>query len=220
MSENEATETGTTAATEAALQADVDQAVLTDPVPDDRDLLAEVAGAIEAAGLAPEGDYDIVLTASVLFAELAATRIALAAAEHALEVAATAQASPSGAKGRKVGPLKDDPFAKYGEQRGAELLAAVQAAQEVEVAFSNGKSELPGLPAVRVEGQAWASTVVGLQLRLPELIVTGPAAGKAPWLLDGYGLLLDGKLAAYAKRGDVLEIHGGARMNLAPDICF
>lgn len=102
----------------------------------------------------------------------------------------------------------------------AQLHELVQAAETVEVAFSNGKTELAEVPAVRIEGNAWKVTPVGLQLTIETLIVHGPAANAPAFELAGYGLILDGELVHYQPRGDVLQVTGGAQQNVAPDICF
>lgn len=118
--------------------------------------------------------------------------------------------------GRKVGPKA---VGKPIEGADA-LLAAIVAASTVELAFSDGANELAGVGSVLVEGRAWAVTQAGVQLRIDPLIVHGPATGQKPYPLRGYGLFLDGKLAAYRDRGEVLQIAGGTNMNLGPDVIF
>ena len=119
-------------------------------------------------------------------------------------------------KTRVVAPPADD----GGQLSPDDLLALIGAAERVELLFSNGKREIAGLDPMVISGDAWVIGIAGLQLRVPELIVDGPAGGKAPFLLAGYGLMIDGELAAYGARGDVLAIAPGARMNLAQDVVF
>ena len=119
------------------------------------------------------------------------------------------------AKARLVAPLAEDQLLSPDD-----LLALIGGADIVELVFSNGKREIAGIDPMLISGDAWGIGIAGLQLRVPELMVHGPAGGKAPYLLAGYGLLLDGELAAYGARGDVLAIAPGARMNLAQDVVF
>lgn len=120
------------------------------------------------------------------------------------------------AKTRLVAPLADE----GGQLSPDDLLALIGGAEIVELVFSNGTREIAGIDPMVISGDAWGIGIAGLQLRVPELIVDGPAGRKAPYLLAGYGLLLDGELVAYRARGDVLAIAPGARMNLAPDVVF
>lgn len=208
------------------------------------DGLAAIAGGLAAAGLAPEGDHSIADTALAVFAqvaglkqaleeavagasdlagelatsaetitELTAERDALAAAVEKVKKAPRAKAVVV-AGPRKVGPLKGEPLAT------GDLLELIQSAEAVELVFSDGARELVDVPAQRIEGAAWAVTVTGLALQLPELLVYGPAMGRPPHSLDGYGLLLDGELVAYRSRGEVLSIPAGMKMNLAQDVIF
>lgn len=119
-------------------------------------------------------------------------------------------------KPRPIGPVKDEgaPLGPY------ELQQLIFAADRVELAFSDGKREVAGLAPVAIEGEAWAAQANGLALRVPELMVEGPAPKRPPYKVAGYGLLLDGELVAYRQRYDVLEIPAGARMNLAADVLF
>lgn len=119
------------------------------------------------------------------------------------------------AKTRAIAPLADDAALSPDD-----LLALIGGAEIVELVFSNGTREIAGIDPMVISGDAWGIGIAGLQLRVPELIVDGPAGRKAPYLLAGYGLLLDGELVAYRARGDVLAIAPGARMNLAPDVVF
>lgn len=129
--------------------------------------------------------------------------------------AAKASAAP---KVRKIKPitLKDGDM----PLTPAELKALIDDAEAVEVAFSDGKQEIAGLPAQDISGDAWHVGVAGLQLRLPELIVHGPGVGQPGYSLAGYGLIIDGDLVAYSDRGGVLTIAPGATVNLASDVVF
>lgn len=185
------------------------------------DLSAKIAPNVEIAFVdADETATNYALRLLPLIAAAAANEIAVLTAERdALQAAADkAAAAPkvsrasAGAEARKVGalenPAKDD------------LLAAIAAAETVEVVFSDGKLELLQIPALTVSGAAWASVIGGVALRVPELTVYGPAVGQNPWPLAGYGLFLDGKQAAWAPRPDTLIIGGGMQVNLRDDVIF
>lgn len=171
------------------------------------------------AGKGPKGAAAIAERLDAAEAALAdATKArddALAALEKA-KAAPTAKAKATAtpqAKARKIGPVKDQPDA-------AALLAAIADAETVEIAFSDGKAEVTGIPAVAIEGNAWAVTPSGLALKLPELLVRGPAFGGTAFTVAGYGLFLDGTLTAYAQRSDALAIGAGATFDLKDDIVF
>lgn len=198
--------------------------------------LAAIAAGLADRGLAPEGDYVIAEVAidaiDQLRAELAAAQAALTEANGKLEAAQNAPQATKGKRGSAVrainaGKVVDLAEAKLGDLELGEgagpsdkLLAAIRAAETVQVAFSNGKNEVAALDPVDIAGDAWRVTIVGVQLTLPELILHGPGHGGEAIPLAGYGLLLNGKLVAYRDRGDQLSIGAGARMNVAPDIVF
>jgi hypothetical protein len=115
-------------------------------------------------------------------------------------------------------PLEGEQVGDDYVSREAKLLTAIAGAGKVEIAFSDGKREIAGMDPVEVTGNAWRVTVAGVQLSIDELIADTPAKGVFP--LAGYGLFLDGKLAAYRDRGGQLSIAAGSRQNIAPDVVF
>lgn len=143
---------------------------------------------------------------------LTAERDALQAAADKLAAAPKVSRSSGAAKARKVGMVQN-PSA-------ADLLEAIAAAETVEVVFSDGKFELVPIAALVVSGAAWAKVIGGVALRVPELLVHGPAVGANAWPLAGYGLFLDGKQAAWAPRPATLMIGGGMQVNLRDDVIF
>lgn len=143
-------------------------------------------------------------------ATLTAERDKLAAKLAKIDAEPKARKTKAGGKPRKCGPLDDQP-------RPEELLELIAMAETVELVFSDGKTELP-FERRMIDGPAWIMTAVGLQLRLPEFIVVGPATG--PVELAGYGLFLDGKQVAWAARTDVLDVQPGRRMDLRNDVVF
>lgn len=134
---------------------------------------------------------------------------------------AKAKAVPSEKKGRKIGPMKDAIEGRDDEngRTSAEgvLLEQIRDAETVEVAFSDGKNELAGAPAVVVSGEgAWAITAAGLKLTIDPLMVYGAAA---PFEIRGYGLILDGKQVAW-RETEAKRVLPGANWNLSGDVVF
>lgn len=171
---------------------------------------------------APDAPFEPVALALATIDDLTAQLGVVTAERDALKAdAAKAGAVPQAKPGQVRAGRKVSAKAAKGEFASeADLLAAIMAASTVEVAFSDGANELAGVASVLVEGRAWAVTQAGVQLRLDPLVVHGPAPGQRAYPLRGYGLFLDGKLAAYRDRGGLLEIGGGTNMNLGPDILF
>ncbi len=124
---------------------------------------------------------------------------------------AAALESAKPAKPRKIGPVEGEPLPSN------ELLELIEAAELVEIAFSDGQRELASLLPRTITGAAWRETVVGLQLDVGDFVIEGTGERRA---LAGYGLLLDGELAAYAERLDPLLLMPGARYSLTGDIVF
>jgi hypothetical protein len=141
---------------------------------------------------------------------------AIARAEKAEKATKRAKAKISQgetpAKPRKLGPVT------RGEDA-PPLLDAIHAAETVEIAFSDGKAEVPGLAPIRVEGNAWREhSLHGLMLD-EAVTLTGPATGSSV-MVKGYALLIDGQPAAYTERTDPLAIAPGRRVELRDDIYF
>lgn len=215
--------------TAAANSADADgnaQADLSRPVIDHAALLADATAKIEALEIERDklidtnADLRVQLekapTAEQLATVTAERDDAVAALEKVkadADAAPKAKAAPKPAKARKVGPVKDQPTRE-------DLMTLIGAAETVELVFSDGRTEIAGLPALRIEGTAWALTPVGVQLQLPSLLVHGPGVGQSAYSLAGYGLLLDGELTAYAPRGEQLTIGANSQFELKDDVVF
>lgn len=101
-----------------------------------------------------------------------------------------------------------------------DLLELINAAEKVEVAFSDGERELSGILPVLISGDAWKQQMNGLKLTVPSMTIHGPGRNDAPLKLSGYGLLLDGDLVAYQARGDVLLLSPGGQYDLKDDVIF
>lgn len=144
------------------------------------------------------------------------------AKEQAAALAATgkAKAVPQkrSEKPRKIGPitLKNDETGPSAE----EILNSISAAEVVEVAFSDGKNEIPRLAPQVIHGDAWFQQGQQVKLRLDTLQVFGPNRDEQSIVLDGYGLILDGKLVAYSSRMDKLVLAPGSINELKDDIVF
>lgn len=175
---------------------------------------------VDGSGGSPEELITELNAAGDRFDALKAENERLVAENKKLEAAAKKAASTAKAekraapKLRKIGQLKD------GEARlsASDLHELIRDADEVEVVFSDGKSEIAGLDAIVVSGDAWRHGPFGLKLDLPDLTVTGPA--RDAYEVDGYGLLIDGVLVAYHKRMDPLRIGPNARVSLKDDVIF
>lgn len=154
-------------------------------------------------------------TAKSALAEITAKNDA-AALKEAGKAKATPQ--PRGENGRALGPLKPKKDEK--PLTGGDLLAAIAAAETVEVAFSDGKREIKSLPAHAIQGDAWYLAANGVRLRVDKLQVYGPNRGEPDLKLAGYALLLDGEQVAYAARGDVLVLTAGSTNELKDDVIF
>lgn len=111
---------------------------------------------------------------------------------------------------RALGPIKE-PL-----ERDA-LREAIAGAGEVEIAFSDGKREVRGLPPRVVSGPVWKDHALGLMLNIP-LELTGPTEGNGA-TIAGYALLLDGKQIAFTPR-DPLRLAPAKHYKLEQDIFF
>lgn len=100
---------------------------------------------------------------------------------------------------------------------GDALRKAIADADDVEIAFSDGKREV-GVPPVAVEGAVWKEHPFGLLLDRPIDIVGPESAGSTS--IAGYALLLGDKQVAWRNRSMPLQIAPGQRIQIADDILF
>lgn len=149
--------------------------------------------------------------------ELAAARRSIAAHKGATTRAKSTVAElEARGKPRKVGAMS-------GEALGPDdLLELIADAETVEVAFSDGRSEVAGLGARQVSGEAWTKTPAGVKLSVgaDDFTVAGPGEGQRPFAIAGYALLLDGEQVAYKPRHEQISIGAGQRFNLSDDVVF
>ncbi len=179
---------------------------------------------------APEGDeFDLIDTILTKYRQLEAERDTLKnlvdeydakAAAAALAAQKKAKAVPvkRSEKARAIGPIKLKKDTKAPDA--AEILELILAAEEVVIAFSDGKSEITALPPQVIHGDAWFQQGNAVKLRLDSLKVYGPNRDEKPITLDGYGLILDGELVAYSSRIDKLVLAPGSINELKDDIVF
>ena len=119
-------------------------------------------------------------------------------ATKAKRLLAEAAERDPGQKAREIGALKDAPLPA------AELLALIGKAETVELVASDGRKELLGVPPLKASGPD-AFRLLNGQLLLADgtkFHVQSPAPGQRPLSIEGWGLVIDGKLVAYRKRGD------------------
>lgn len=98
------------------------------------------------------------------------------------------------------------------------LKAAIADADDVEIAFSDGRKEVAGVPPVGVTGEAWKDHALGLMLT-EAVEIHGPATGQTAFVIEGYALMLDGKQAAFTPRAP-LNVSAGGTVKLENDIYF
>jgi hypothetical protein len=116
------------------------------------------------------------------------------------------------AKPRKLGEVAD------GKRPDGDLQFHIAAADQVEIAFSDGRHEVPGIAPVAVSGEAWKPHAFGLMLAKP-VDIDGPDGGSSV-SIAGYALLLDGKQAAWRARDVPLQVAPGQRVSIVDDIIF
>lgn len=113
---------------------------------------------------------------------------------------------------RKLGPVKKQLPAD-------EIFQLLSDEDEVEIAFSDGESELAGVPAIAVEGSAFVFRRGRLSLNVPSLMLSGPMDERGARALAGYAFLVDGEQVAWAPRlAGQLTLGGGQTYELKDDI--
>ena len=119
------------------------------------------------------------------------------------------------AKPRKIGAIDDDKAIE-----GDVLQEAIDAADTVEIVFSDGVREVAGLAPVAVSGDAWKQNApfTGLKLTTP-IEIEGPA-GDTSVSIAGYALLLDGKQVAWCARDMPVQVAPRQRVSISDDIIF
>lgn len=101
------------------------------------------------------------------------------------------------------------------------LLRLIEQAETVELAFSDGSHEIDDVPPMLISGEAWKIANDRLFLTGVDVPMYGASRDMSPFTLAGYGLFLDGQLAAYAPRiNGPLVIAPGSTHSLNGDVVF
>jgi hypothetical protein len=137
------------------------------------------------------------------------------AAQKGATTKARASAAAMPAKLRKFGPVAD-------QLPPRDLLELIAAADFVELAFTDGHSEIRGLAPRSIEGGA-SAWLIGpdqrLRLKVPALLIEGGQNGTPGFVLGGYALLLDGEQVAWQAR-DPVTIPPGTTFEFKDDVIF
>lgn len=120
------------------------------------------------------------------------------------------------AKPRKLEPILDG---LSGSALDEALTKADADGKTVEIAFSDGRREIAGIPPTIVVGDVWRPHTLGKMLRDP-VCVQGAAADGGSFAIAGYALLIDGKPVAYTARSEPINVAPGRQVSLADDIYF
>lgn len=115
------------------------------------------------------------------------------------------------AEPRSLGPVDD--------QLSTEELAELFAESAVEIAFSDGRRELPGVPSITVPPGTFRLSRQRLMPQGHAIQRRGPVDERGSRSLAGYALLIDGEQVAYAERlGGALILGPGQTYDLTGDI--
>ncbi len=138
---------------------------------------------------------------------------ARAEAKSADKARAKIERASAPAKPRKLGEI-----AESKQLTGDELREAIEEAETVEIAFSDGDREIGTIAPAIVSGDAWKVHPRGLMLAKPVTIEGSGAPSSVE--IGGYALLIDGKQVAWSERSDKLRVAPGQRVDLVDDIIF
>lgn len=125
------------------------------------------------------------------------------------------------AKPRALGPLADvlDPDAPLFDVN--DLMTAIDSAEEIVLAFSDGRAELQGIKPRAVNAEAFKLAMGRIMLAIDVLELTGPTRDDgAPTHLAGVALLLDGEQAAWSPMAQPIEMGAGQTFNIAGSVVF
>lgn len=123
-------------------------------------------------------------------------------------------------KPRALGPMAavfDDPAEAFTVD---DLLTAIDGAEEIVLAFSDGTSELKGIKPRKVSAEAFRFTRGRLHFIEGPLEVTGPGGEDTVTTLAGVALLVDGEQVAWSPMSQAVRIGAGQTMNLAGSVIF
>jgi hypothetical protein len=106
--------------------------------------------------------------------------------------------------------------------KAAELLEAIEKADTVEIVASDGSNEIRELGSFATQGnEPFRVAMQGLIANIGEGIAHGPAGGSGgSFRVEGFGLFLDGKLAAYAPLLTPMGIGAGQQVSFRDAVVF
>lgn len=123
-------------------------------------------------------------------------------------------------KPRKLGPMAalfDDEAEAFTVD---DLLTAIDGADELVLAFSDGRDELKGIKPRQVRADAFRLTRGRVHFIDEPLLVTGPGEPETVSHLAGVALLVDGEQVAWSALAQPLDIGAGQTVNLAGSVIF
>lgn len=124
------------------------------------------------------------------------------------------------AKPRKLGPV-DLPVDENKQPDLLELKLAIDFADEVVLAFSDGKSEIRGVAPRKVSAEDFKLVRGRVLFDRPDLTVTGPGGeGQGVPQLAGVALLLDGEPFAWSALAQPVDLGAGRTINLTGSVIF
>ncbi len=101
-----------------------------------------------------------------------------------------------------------------------DLMTAIDSADEVVLAFSDGTNELKGVKPRQVRAEAFRLTRGRLHFTDEPLEVTGPGDADTVTQLVGVALLVDGEQVAWSPMAQTINIGSGQTINLAGSVIF
>lgn len=102
----------------------------------------------------------------------------------------------------------------------AELLKAIEDADVIELAFSDGHHEVMGVPPRQVEAGGFRLQRGRLLFVDGPLEVAGPGEEGQPYSIAGAALLLDGRQVGWSPFAQALAVGAGQRVNVAGSVIF
>jgi hypothetical protein len=196
--------------------------------------MAMIADNLAAQGMQVEGEAPFE-TVIKLIAEHKSLTHDLAQAQQSAEEAEAARQKAADDLAKKPRAVKGAPVKRLracgpvavieGEEAPgfdvAGLLAHIGDAETVELAFSDGTHELADAAPLVISGAAWSVSGNRLFLSGVDVPLYGASREGSPFTLAGYGLFVDGRLAAYAPRvNGPLQVSPGTQHSLNDDVVF
>jgi hypothetical protein len=124
------------------------------------------------------------------------------------------------AKPRKLGPVPRVQDEKGRDVTVDTLMTAIDSAEEIVLAFSDGKAELAGIRPRKVSPKAFRLTRGQLLFTDEPLEVFGPGGENAVSTLAGVALLVDGLQVGWSPMAMPIAIGAGQTVNLAGSVIF